>query len=107
MSAPPDQPSRAAADAILAELGVVPRVRWEFDGLATIAGLVAAGTGAALLPRLALLGLDRAGPDLPVRRLEPARYRRVDAVTRSGSAARPALAAVREALAAERRRIAG
>jgi DNA-binding transcriptional LysR family regulator len=107
LSAPPDQPSRAAADAILAELGVVPRVRWEFEGLATIAGLVAAGTGAALLPRLALLGLDRAGPDLPIRRLEPARYRRVDAVTRSGSAARPAIAAVLEALAAESRRIAG
>jgi DNA-binding transcriptional LysR family regulator len=100
LSAPPDQPSRAASDIILARLGIQPRLRWEFEGLATIAGLVAGGTGAAVLPKLALLGLD-----VPVKTLNPPRYRRVEAAVRTGSQTRPAIVAVLDALQEESRRI--
>ncbi|NHI17540.1 LysR family transcriptional regulator [Microbacterium excoecariae] len=42
--------SREFADAWLAREGLSPRVRWEFDGLDTLAELVAHGRGLALLP---------------------------------------------------------
>jgi DNA-binding transcriptional LysR family regulator len=100
LSAPTDQPSRAASDTVLAKLGIQPRLRWEFEGLATIAGLVAAGTGAAVLPKLALLGLD-----VPVKTLNPPRYRRVEAAIRTGSQTRPAIVAILDALQEESRRI--
>lgn len=90
--APPDQPSRRVAEEIMAELGVTPDSRWEFMGLATIASLVAAGVGAAVLPRLALLHVDV--PTTPT-----GRSRRIDAVIRAGSRTRPAVTAVMDALA--------
>lgn len=85
---PPDQPSRAPTDRLLAAAGIVPVVRWEFQGLATIADLVAHGAGAAVLPALAVLGAE-----VPLTALTPARHRRVDVVIRAGARARPAVAA--------------
>ena len=48
---PDGNASRAAGDARLAAVQATPRRRWEFEGLITIAELVAAGAGCALLPR--------------------------------------------------------
>jgi DNA-binding transcriptional LysR family regulator len=90
--APDDQPSRRVAEEVMAELGVRPDSRWEFMGLATIAGLVAAGVGAAVLPRLALRHADV--PTTPTDR-----SRSIDAVVRAGSRTRPAVGAVLAALA--------
>ena len=47
---PSGHPSRAYGDALLASAGAVPRARWELEGLATIAELVVAGLGHAVLP---------------------------------------------------------
>lgn len=98
--APPDQPSRRVAETIMAALDVQPDSRWEFMGLATIASLVAAGVGAAVLPRLALLHVDV--PTTPT-----GRTRRIDAVIRAGSRTRPAVTAVIEALSSLGRPVAG
>ncbi|MGX1778151.1 LysR family transcriptional regulator [Nocardia brasiliensis] len=89
--APPDQLSRRVAEDVMAELGIEPHNRWEFMGLATIADLVAAGVGAAILPRLALRNVDV--PTTPT-----GRHRRIDAVIRTASQARPAVRAVIDAL---------
>lgn len=51
LCAPAGHASRTAGDRRLADLGAVPRRRWEFEGLTTIADLVADGSGCALLPR--------------------------------------------------------
>ena len=91
--APSDQPSRRVAEEVMAELGVEPDSRWEFMGLATIAGLVAAGVGAAVLPRLALRHVDV--PTTPTDR-----FRSIEAVIRAGSRTRPAVVAVLDALLA-------
>ncbi|MGC7096264.1 LysR substrate-binding domain-containing protein [Amycolatopsis lurida] len=91
LCAPPGQPSRPGTDRLLRELGIEPAVRWEFDGLPMIAALLARGAGAAILPGLAL-----AGTDVPRTPLD--RYRRIDAVLRKGSRARPAITAVLSAL---------
>jgi len=90
--APDDQPSRRVAEEVMAELGVEPDSRWEFMGLSTIAGLVAAGVGAAVLPRLALQHVDV--PTTPTDR-----SRSIDVVVRAGSRTRPAVEAVLAALA--------
>ncbi|GAA0710862.1 LysR family transcriptional regulator [Dactylosporangium roseum] len=95
LCAPSDQPSRVATDPILARLGIRPATRWEFEGLATIAALVSQGVGTAVLPRLALLGTD-----VPAVLLDPPRHRRIDAVIRAASWARPAIAAVVDSLQA-------
>lgn len=89
--APPDQPSRRTADEVMVELDIQPTVRWEFEGLATIADLVADGVGAAVLPQLALHKVD-----VPTTSLD--RHRRIDAVIRSGSRVRPAITAALEAI---------
>ena len=91
LCAPPDQPSRVATDRVLAREGIEPALRWEFEGLATIAHLVAGGTGAAVLPGLALLEAEP-----PAARVRG--HRRVDALARTASQARPAVAVVLEAL---------
>lgn len=90
--APPDQPSRGIVETIMAERGVRPDTRWEFMGLSTIASLVAAGVGAAVLPQLALRHVDV--PTTPT-----GRSRRIDAVIRAGSRNRPAVTTVLDALA--------
>lgn len=89
--APADQPSRRVAEEVMAELGVEPDSRWEFMGLSTIAGLVAAGVGAAVLPQLALRHVDV--PTTPTDR-----FRTINAVIRTGSRTRPAVAAVLDLL---------
>lgn len=59
---PPDgHPSREYGDALLVSVGAVPRARWEFEGLATIAELVEAGLGHGVLPA-AVLPRDAAVP---------------------------------------------
>jgi hypothetical protein len=91
LCAPPDQPSRVATDRLLAREGIEPVLRWEFEGLAAIARLVASGTGAAVLPRLALLA-----EDVPATRLRGSR--RIDALIRVASRARPAVTVTLTAL---------
>ena len=50
---PPAEPARQALDRFL---GGPQRVRWEFEGLATIVALVAQAVGIALVPAIALSG---------------------------------------------------
>lgn len=93
---PADQPSREATDQLLAAHHVTPATRWEFEGLATIATLVAYGTGIAVLPELALH--DHEPGAVLTRPLEPTRHRRIDAHVRSASRRRPTVIAVLTAL---------
>ncbi|HEX2298114.1 MAG TPA: LysR family transcriptional regulator [Pseudonocardiaceae bacterium] len=93
---PADQPSRQATDRLLSAHGAVPATRWEFEGLATIATLVAYGTGIAVLPQLALHDL---APNVAITRpLDPTRHRRIDAHIRTASRRRPTVIAVLTAL---------
>ena len=70
------------------EAGFEPRVSFETDDYETVQGLVAAGVGVALIPRLAL---TRVRPGIVVRELTPASpWRRVIAATPAGAAAAPA-----------------
>ncbi len=96
--APVGEPSRTAFDRVLSEALVTPEARWEFEGLATIAALVAEGVGIAILPRIAVTAALR---DLVVlRELPVPAARAVVALTRTSSRGRPAievaLAALRE-----------
>jgi DNA-binding transcriptional LysR family regulator len=68
--------------------GFEPRVSFESDDYATVQGLVAAGVGVALIPRLALTRLD---PGVVVRALDPSSpHRSVVAATPAGAGAAPA-----------------
>jgi DNA-binding transcriptional LysR family regulator len=68
--------------------GYEPRVAFESDDYETVQGLVAAGVGVALIPRLAL---TRVRPGLVVRELAPTSpTRTVLAATPPGAAAAPA-----------------
>ncbi len=68
--------------------GFEPRVTFESDDYETVQGLVAAGVGVALIPRLAL---TRVHPGIVVRELSPrSPTRKVVAATISGAAAAPA-----------------
>ena len=58
MAAPAGEPSRQAVDWLLAGVGGAPPVPWEFEGLATILGLVARGIGIAAIPALTLAAAD-------------------------------------------------
>lgn len=89
---PTDQPSREALDQLLTAHRATPAVRWEFEGLATIATLVAYGTGIAILPRLALRDLDH--HVVITRPLRPTRHRHIDAYIRTASQRRPTVTAV-------------
>lgn len=93
---PADQPSREATDQLLAVHHAVPETRWEFEGLATIATLVAYGTGIAILPQLALHNVEQGA--VTTRPLEPTRHRRIDAHIRAASRRRPTVIAVLTAL---------
>jgi DNA-binding transcriptional LysR family regulator len=63
-------------------------VSFESDDYATVQGLVAAGVGVALIPRLALTRLD---PGVVVRALDPSSpHRSVVAATPAGAGAAPA-----------------
>ncbi|MCC5949839.1 MAG: LysR family transcriptional regulator [Nitriliruptoraceae bacterium] len=96
--APAGEPSREAFDRWLADVEGAPSARWEFVGLATSAALVAQGAGIALLPRLVL---DASlGAAVVARPLEPARSRRIVAVTRSSAGPRPVIDLVVRSMAA-------
>ena len=54
LAAPSGEPSRQATDRLLAAGGLTPPVPSEFEGLGTVANLVARGLGIAIMPRLAV-----------------------------------------------------
>src|SRR5215468_1341708 len=97
LSAPAGEPSRQAVDRLLAAVGVTPPVPSEFEGLGTVANLVARGLGIAIMPRLAVGAYERrvvvrempAGLDLA---------RDVFAVARTASVVRPSVAVIVSAL---------
>src|SRR5579875_371563 len=96
MVTPVGEPTRRAVDRLFANVGGIPPVSWEFEGLSTILSLVGRGIGIAAVPRLALAaGAARvAVRDLPA----AAPGRDVYAVARASSVRRPAIAAVLTAL---------
>src|SRR6202042_476326 len=59
LAAPGGEPSREAADRLLAAVGLPPPVPSEFEGLGTVANLVARGLGIAIMPRLAVRAYGR------------------------------------------------
>jgi DNA-binding transcriptional LysR family regulator len=93
LAAPSGEPSRQAADRLLAAIGLTPPVPSEFEGLGTVANLVARGLGIAIMPRLAVGAYERrvvvrelpAGLDLA---------RDVFAVARTASMLRPSVAVI-------------
>ena len=97
LAAPAGEPSREAVDRLLAAVGVTPPVPSEFEGLGTIANLVARGLGIAIMPRLAVGAYERrvvvrempAGLDLA---------RDVFAVARTASLMRPSVSVIVSAL---------
>lgn len=97
LAAPSGEPSRQATDRLLAAVGLTPPVPSEFEGLGTVANLVARGLGIAIMPRLAVGAYERR---LVVREL-PAGLdlaRDVFAVARTASVARPSVAVIISAL---------
>lgn len=90
--------SRTAGDERLASAGARPLRRWEFEGLAVLAAVAAAGAGVALLPA----SVARAQSGLRGRPLRPAMRRSVVALTRTTTRTDPAaqacLRAVRGAI---------
>jgi DNA-binding transcriptional LysR family regulator len=97
LAAQAGEPSREAVDRLLAAVGVTPPVPSEFEGLGTIANLVARGLGIAIMPRLAVGAYERrvvvrelpAGLDLA---------RDVFAVARTASLMRPSVSVIVSAL---------
>src|SRR6202034_1929668 len=61
LPAPRGEPSRQAADGLLAAVGLTPPVPSEFEGLGTVANLVARGLGIAIMPRLAVRAYEKRG----------------------------------------------
>jgi DNA-binding transcriptional LysR family regulator len=109
MAAPAGEPSRQAVDWLLAGVGGARPLPWEFEGLATILGLVARGIGIAAIPELTLAAGgqgaqgDRSagGADnrpVAVRELPGTIARNVYAVARAASVRRPSVAVVLAAL---------
>jgi len=97
LAAPSGEPSRQATDRLLAAVGLTPPVPSEFEGLGTVANLVARGLGIAIMPRLAVGAYERR---LVVREL-PAGLdlaRDVFAVARTASVVRPSVAVIVSAL---------
>jgi DNA-binding transcriptional LysR family regulator len=97
LAAPVGEPSRQALDRLLAAVGVTPPVPSEFEGLGTVANLVARGLGIAIMPRLAVGAYERR---LVIREL-PAGLdlaRDIYAVARTASVARPSVAVIIAAL---------
>lgn len=97
LAAPSGEPSREAVDRLLATVGVTPPVPSEFEGLDTVANLVARGLGIAIMPRLTVGAYERR---LVIREL-PAGLdlaRDVFAVARTASVLRPSVAVIVAAL---------
>jgi DNA-binding transcriptional LysR family regulator len=93
LAAPSGEPSRRAVDRLLAAVGLTPPVPSEFEGLGTVANLVARGLGIAIMPRLAVGAYERrvVVRELPVG-LDLARD--VFAVARTASVVRPSVAVI-------------
>jgi DNA-binding transcriptional LysR family regulator len=116
MAAPAGEPSRQAVDLLLAGVGGARPVPWEFEGLATILGLVAKGIGIAAIPALTLTASDACLPGqrepdsaadrraanrpVAIRELPGTPARNVYAVARTASVRRPSVAVVLTALIA-------
>lgn len=96
MATPEGEPSRQAADRLLADVGGAAPVPWEFEGLGTILSLVARGIGIAAVPSLALSGPDAGA--VAVRELPGALARDVWAVVRPSSVRRPSVEITLQAL---------
>jgi len=97
LAAPEGEPTREAFDRLMAAVGVTPPVPSEFEGLGTVANLVARGLGIAIMPRLAVGAYERR---LVVREL-PAGLdlaRDIYAVARTASVGRPSVAVIVAAL---------
>jgi DNA-binding transcriptional LysR family regulator len=97
LAAPSGEPSRQAVDRLLAAVGLTPPVPSEFEGLGTVANLVARGLGIAIMPRLSVGAYEKR---LVVREL-PAGLdlaRDVFAVARTASVQRPSVAVIVSAL---------
>jgi DNA-binding transcriptional LysR family regulator len=76
--------------------GFEPRVTFESDDYETVQGLVAAGVGVALIPRLALTHVH---PGIVIRSLDPHRpVRHVVAATPDGAGTSPAAGAMLQIL---------
>jgi DNA-binding transcriptional LysR family regulator len=85
--------------------GFEPRVSFESDDYQTVQGLVAAGVGVALIPRLALSAVR---PDIGVRELHPSSpVRKVLAATRRGAPVTPAVATMLDTLREASRSLGG
>ncbi|MBO0772909.1 MAG: LysR family transcriptional regulator [Actinobacteria bacterium] len=97
MAAPAGEPSRVAADRLLAAAGGAPAVPWEFEGLGAIIGLVGRGIGVAAVPRLAIAAGEGR---VAVRELAgPVPTRAIFAVARAASVRRPSVALALSSLA--------
>ncbi|MBV2364394.1 LysR family transcriptional regulator [Streptomonospora nanhaiensis] len=79
------------------QAGFQPRVRHTVHEFSAVFGLVQAGLGVALMPRLAWTGLPT--PQVVVRTVRDTARRHIIALARAGYNAEPFLAAVREAAA--------
>jgi DNA-binding transcriptional LysR family regulator len=93
---PSGHPSREYGDALLVSVGAAPKARWELEGLTTIAELVVAGLGHAVLP-VSVLPVRR---DVPRSRLGASR-----AVCLAVRDARAGAPSVREVVAELRRHL--
>jgi DNA-binding transcriptional LysR family regulator len=99
LCAPPGHASRTAGDQRLADIGAVPGRLWEFEGLDTIADLVADGTGGAFLPASVARAHDHRPGRLVSIPLTPRFVRQVYAITRTSTVSRPAVVLCRTAIA--------
>jgi DNA-binding transcriptional LysR family regulator len=92
----PGNPCRSITDAACAAAGFTPRVEHYSDDWSAVVGLVAAGAGVALVPRLAQ---PPASPDIVIRPVAGhAPRRQIALLTRGGAAAAPHVAAVVDCL---------
>jgi DNA-binding transcriptional LysR family regulator len=105
LCSPEGHPSRVAGDRRLDDVGTSPRSRWEFEGLGTVAELVASGTGCALLPESVANTQLRNG--LHALRLSPAMSRRLSLLTRTSTRTSPTVAACVAAISDQLRAVAG
>jgi len=120
LAAPAGEPSRQAVDLLLASVGGAPPVPWEFEGLATILGLVSRSIGIAAIPALTLAAAETGPPrsvvpddaktagdtgaspvaesPVVVRELPGTLARNIYAAARAASVRRPSVAVVLTAL---------
>lgn len=90
LCAPEGSSSRIAGDQYLGRARTTALRQWEFEGLITMAELVANGAGCALLP--AFVAGTQPGGKLCALPLKPTMTRRVQAVTRPATSHRPGVA---------------